>query len=118
MIAGNFVLVFTTAAVLVLAELGLLNAILLSALIILFATSYLIVYSNAAALVLGPHGDIAGHTASIYGFAGQIGSALIVSLLVLQIDSDLVRWSSALLAICAFCLAAASWWMAARLLSE
>lgn len=118
LIAGNCVLVFTSVCIIALAASGLANALALAALIVLFATSYLIVYSNSAALVLQPHGDIAGHTASIYGFTSQIVSAGVVSLLIFQVQDNLMRFGAALLAICGLCLAAAAWWVGSRALQE
>ncbi len=67
---------------------GMATAWILTAILMLFATSYLIVFSNAAAMVLDPHGDIAGFAAAIYGSTSQIGSALIVSVLVTLIGTS------------------------------
>jgi DHA1 family bicyclomycin/chloramphenicol resistance-like MFS transporter len=111
---GNFVLVFASGLVAAFAVAGLLNAYLTSGLLVLFATSYMIAYSNAAALVLDPHGDIAGHAASIYGFLSQIGSAIIVSLLVGPVGDSLVAWSAALFGICLICLVAEGLWISRK----
>ena len=106
LIAACVVLVVSTGAIYLLSLAGMLTAILLSALLILFATSYLIVYSNAAALVLDPHGDIAGFAASFYGFISQIVSALIVAVLVYLAGETLEAWSGLLAGICIVCLVA------------
>lgn len=111
-VLANGVLVLASGLIALFALEGLLNAFVTSGLLILFATSYMIVYSNAAALVLDPHGDIAGHAASIYGFFSQVGSGIIVSILVGPVGDSLVAWSATLFAICVFCLAAEAVWIA------
>lgn len=111
MILASVVLVVATGSIYLCAVTGVLTAVLLSGLLILFATSYLIVYSNAAALVLDPHGDIAGFAASFYGFVGQIVSALIVSGLVYLAGESIEAWSGLLLLICVICLVASSAYM-------
>lgn len=110
MIAANVVLVVAVVLMLGFIFAGLMNAILMTALITLFATSYLIVYSNAAAMVLDPHGDIAGFTAAFYGFVSQIGSALLVSALVVVTGESVAGFATALLAICLVSLAALLAW--------
>ena len=110
MIAANVVLVVAVMLMLGFIFAGMMNAILMTALITLFATSYLIVYSNAAAMVLDPHGDIAGFTAAFYGFVSQIGSALLVSLLVVVTGESVTGFAAALLAICLVSLAALLAW--------
>ncbi len=109
---GNGVLVVSSGLIALCALGGLLNAYVTSGLLVLFATSYMIVYSNAAALVLDPHGEIAGHAASIYGFLSQVGSAVIVSSLIGHVGDSLINWSAVLFGICLFCLAAEGLWMA------
>lgn len=108
MILASVVLVVASGLMYAGALTGVLTAINLSALLVLFATSYLIVYSNAAALVLDPHGDIAGFAASFYGFVGQIVSAIIVSGLVYLAGESVEAWSGLLLLICVVCFVAAS----------
>jgi DHA1 family bicyclomycin/chloramphenicol resistance-like MFS transporter len=104
MIAANVVLVLSSALMLVFALAGAMSAPVMTALIVLFATSYLIVFSNAAAMVLDPHGCIAGFAAAFYGFTSQIGSAVIVSLLVWFVGDGLAAFAGSLLAICLLCL--------------
>ena len=110
MLCGNPVLVAAAAALLLLALAGALNAWLTTALLTLFATSYLIVFSNAAAMVLDPHGDIAGFAAAFHGFMSQIGAALIVSALVPFIGGSVAAFAAALLTICAATLAGVVMW--------
>jgi MFS transporter, DHA1 family, multidrug resistance protein len=114
MIAANIVLVVAVALMLGFIFAGLMSAILMTALITLFATSYLIVYSNAAAMVLDPHGDIAGFTAAFYGFVSQIGSALLVSVLVVLTGDSVAGFATALLAICLVSLGALLAWRPRR----
>lgn len=112
MIAGNLVLIGSVVLMLAAIGVGWMNAIVMTGLITLFATSYLLVYSNAAAMVLDPHGDIAGFTAAFYGFTSQIGSSLIVSVLVFLTGESVVGFVVALLAICLVCLGALIAWRA------
>lgn len=104
MIAANAVLVLSATLTLVFAMADMMSAPLMTALIVLFATSYLIVFSNAAAMVLDPHGDIAGFAAAFYGFTSQIGSAIIVTVLVLFAGDSVPAFAAALLVICLACL--------------
>lgn len=110
MIAGNAVLIVSSGLMLAFALAGWMNAYLMTALLVLFATSYLIVYSNAAAMVLDPHGDIAGFTAAFYGFTSQIGASVAVSLLVVGIAASTVAFAAVLIAICGTCLAGLLLW--------
>ena len=114
MILANLVLVASVSLMLAAIAAGVMSAILMTALITLFATSYLIVYSNAAAMVLDPHGDIAGFTAAFYGFVSQIGSALLVSLLVVLTGESVTGFAAALLAICLVSLGALLFWRERR----
>lgn len=112
MIAGNLVLIGSVMLMLAAIGAGWMNAVVMTALLTLFATSYLILYSNAAAMVLDPHGDIAGFAAAFYGFTSQIGSAVIVSILVFLIGESVAGFATALLAICLVCLGALMTWRA------
>lgn len=109
--AGNMVLALAAAGILVTYLAGWLGPVELCLLLILFATSYLIVYSNAAAMVLDPHGDMAGHATAFYGFSSQIGASIVVSGLVFLIGGSVVPWAIALLAICRLSLAFVIGWL-------
>lgn len=111
MLLGNCVLVLSAGLILGFALAGLMTPWLLALLFVLYATSLLIVYSNAAAMVLDPHGDIAGFAASAYGFVSRIGGSLIVSALVLATGTSMIGFAAALLAICLVCLAGIAAWM-------
>ncbi len=110
MILAGGVLLLTSLAVLAGALSDLMNAYSLSALMILFATSYLIVYSNGAALVLDPHGDIAGYAASVFGVVSQIGGSLIAAALVVFTGASIAGFGISLLGICLVSLAGTLWW--------
>lgn len=111
MLYGNLVLVSAAGLILMLSLAGAINAYLMTLLLTLFATSYLIVFSNAAAMVLDPHGDIAGFAAAFHGFMSQIGCALIVSVLVLVTGESVVGFAAALLAICVTTLGGILLWL-------
>ncbi|MFN3764849.1 MAG: Bcr/CflA family efflux MFS transporter [Aliihoeflea sp.] len=100
MLLANAILIVAALLVLVVTFSGLVSAPLLTAIMILFATSYLVVFSNGAAMVLDPHGDIAGFAASLYGFVSQIGGAAITLVTVVLVGDSLVAFGLALLAIC------------------
>lgn len=115
MLVGNAVLILSAVLILVFATLGSLNAYLMTALLILYATSYLVVYANATAMVLDPHGEIAGFAAALFGFTSQIGAAIIASLIVLFTGDSTVGFAAALLGICLVCFAMiANWLLASR----
>ncbi|PHP67647.1 hypothetical protein CSC94_08080 [Zhengella mangrovi] len=113
-VTGNIVLVVASSLILTASLTGLINPWLITALLILYATSYLVVYSNAAAMVLDPHGEIAGFATAFYGFASQIGSSTIVSALVVFNGGSIVSWAASLVGICLVCLALTASWRAPR----
>jgi DHA1 family bicyclomycin/chloramphenicol resistance-like MFS transporter len=110
MLVANGILIVSAGLMLGFTLGGWINAYLMTALLILFATSYLVVFSNAAALVLDPHGDIAGFAASVFGVTSQIGSAVTVSALVVVTGDSVTAYSAALLGICLGCFAAIALW--------
>lgn len=114
MILAAAVLVGAAAAMLACILAGAIGPYVMTALITLFATSYLVVYSNAAAMVLDPHGDIAGFAASLYGFTSQIGSSVAVSALVWLIGDSMPGFAAALLGICLVTLGALLAWRRQR----
>lgn len=101
MLVANCVLILSATLILAFSLAGVIGPALTTALLILFATSYLVVFSNAAAMVLDPHGDIAGFAAAMYGFASQIGAAVIVSVLVLFTGDGVTAFAATLLGLCA-----------------
>lgn len=113
-IAGNAVLIGAMLAMLAVWAAGAMNPFVMSALFVLFATSYLVVYSNAGAMVLDPHGDIAGHATAIFGFTSQMGAALTVSALVVFVGADIGAWAGSILSICLVNLALVAGWQISR----
>ncbi|MCB1383813.1 MAG: multidrug effflux MFS transporter [Notoacmeibacter sp.] len=97
---GAGVLTLAASLILMVAVGGTMTPGLLTGLLVLYATSYLIVYSNAAAMVLDPHGDIAGFSTALMGFMSQIGAATIVSVLVVFIGGGLIAWAAVLTVLC------------------
>ena len=89
-LSGSVVL-FAVATIMVMsAHAGLLGPYFLSGMMIAFATSFLIVYANSAAMTLDPHGEIAGFTSSFYGFFSQVGGTILVIPLSFLISGDLI----------------------------
>ena len=86
------VLLAVALCVVAVATAGLANAINVTALFVAFATCYLIVYANAAALTLDPHGDIAGFASSFFGFFSQTIAAIAVTLIASVVGGDLIRF--------------------------
>jgi DHA1 family bicyclomycin/chloramphenicol resistance-like MFS transporter len=84
---------------------GFANAINVTALFVGFATCYLIVYANAAALTLDPHGDIAGFASSFFGFFSQTVAAIGVTILAPLVGGDLIGFGAALSVLAAVVLA-------------
>ncbi|MCB1417994.1 MAG: multidrug effflux MFS transporter [Notoacmeibacter sp.] len=113
-LTGAGVLTFAASLILMVALGGTMTPGLLTGLLIFYATSYLIVYSNAAALVLDPHGEIAGFSTALMGFMSQMGAAIIVSVLVVFIGGSLVAWAAVLTAICLVCLVQIGTWKGQR----
>jgi MFS transporter, DHA1 family, multidrug resistance protein len=113
MLVGNCVLILAAVLILGFAAAGLINAYVMTALLILYATSYLVVYANATAMVLDPHGDIAGFAAALFGFTSQIGAAIIASVIVLFTGDSTVGFAVALLGICLVCFAMIANWLLA-----
>lgn len=103
-VLGNLVLIFS-CGLLVAGELaGVLNVYLFAGLFVLFATSYLIVYANASALTLQPHGTIAGFASSFFGFFSQVLGSAIVLITQSFVGGNLLLFASTLLVICLFTL--------------
>jgi len=100
MIVGNCILIVSASLITVTALLGWLTPWSLVVMFMLFSTSHLIVFSNASALVLDPHGDIAGFAAAGYGFVSQIGASLLSGVLILLAGGDPLIFGFTLLALC------------------
>lgn len=114
MLVGNAVLIVSAALILGFAAADMMSPWLMTGLLILYATSYLVVYANSTAMVLDPHGDIAGFAAALFGFFSQIGAAIIVSIIILVTGDSMMGFGTALLGICIVCFAMIAWWLMSR----
>ena len=81
-----------------------------SAAMFVFAIGYLIVFSNATALTLEPHGSIAGFASSFFGFFAQVVSSAIGTAAVALSGTSITAWSLLLLAVSLGCLLALLGW--------
>lgn len=81
-----------------------------SAAMFVFAIGYLIVFSNATALTLEPHGAIAGFASSFFGFFAQVVSSAIGTAAVALAGTSITAWSLLLLAVSLGCLLALLGW--------
>ena len=87
--AGAAVLFTTMLVMLGLDQAGLMNAYVLTACLIGFATGFMVVMGNATALALDPHGEIAGFVSSLFGFTSQFISALAAMAVASFVRGDL-----------------------------
>jgi MFS transporter, DHA1 family, multidrug resistance protein len=110
MLVANAVMILSAALMLGFTMAGVISAYLMSAMLVLFATGYLVVFSNASAMVLDPHGDIAGFAAAFFGVFSQIGAAVIVSVLVLVAGGSALAYTAVLLCVCVASFMAVGWW--------
>ncbi len=111
---GAVVLIVSSALLLATGVTGTATALTTTALLILYATSFMVVFSNSAALVLDPHGDIAGFASSIYGVVTQGGAGLIATLLVVLVGGGFTAITACLLAMCLLCLGLLMAWPAGK----
>lgn len=103
---GTAFLVTITAIMLVLSLGGWMGPWILTGLLVGHATGYLVVYVNASAMTLEPHGDIAGFTSAFFGFFSQFVSSVIGALLAIFIAGDLIVWAVFLLVVALIVLTA------------
>ena len=82
----------------------------LAVVFLVFAMGYLIVFSNGASLIMDPHPRIAGFTAAFFGSFTQVVSAGTTMIVMMWVGNSLMRWSIALLVVCATVLAALWVW--------
>jgi DHA1 family bicyclomycin/chloramphenicol resistance-like MFS transporter len=109
---GAVVLIVSAGLLLATGITGTATAVTTTGLLILYATSFLVVFSNSAALVLDPHGDIAGFASSIYGVVTQGGAGLSATLLVALLGGGFTAITACLLAMCVLCLVLLMVWPA------
>lgn len=97
-------------AVVLLSATGTAGPYSVSAAMFVFAIGYLIVFSNATALTLEPHGAIAGFASSFFGFFAQVVSSAIGTVAVALAGTSITTWSLLLLAVSLGCLLALLGW--------
>ncbi|MGB0844795.1 MAG: hypothetical protein ACPGVN_08650, partial [Alphaproteobacteria bacterium] len=71
---------------------GVLNALGLCALMTLFNTSFLIVYTNAAALIINRHHTMAGFTSAMLGVTTQVIPVLLTTATIPLISGSATAW--------------------------
>jgi DHA1 family bicyclomycin/chloramphenicol resistance-like MFS transporter len=103
--AAAAVVALSLAAVLALAIAGGLTAPLFVAIMFVFNLSYIAALSNMTSLVLEPHRDIAGLTAAVLGFLGQVVPALLAMLTLPLVGDHMWRWALMMALIAAVVLA-------------
>ena len=109
-IIGASVLVASMFSVMLLDLLGLSSALGLGLAMLTFNTSYLVVFANSVSMVLDPHGDIAGFTASFVGFASPLIASTGGALVTFLADGAILPWSIAMISVALTCLAMLVWW--------
>lgn len=87
-------------AMLIGAYFDLLNAYGLAAILFCFMSGFLVVMSNSASLMLGPHPKIAGAVSSIYGFLPQFFSTIVISVAVIFTVGNFVLWALSMVIAC------------------
>ena len=65
----------------------------MTVLMLVFHTSFLIIFSNVISLTLDPHRERAGSAAAVFGFTGYVAGSAIAALVTLIADEKLSRWS-------------------------
>ena len=108
---GACVLVLASSLMVGMVLLSLDSAIAFSLLLVLFATSFLVVVSNGGSLVLDPHGSIAAFAAALSGSFAQLTAGLAVSLIVSFLAPTALNFAGGLLFICVLALLPALWWL-------
>ena len=72
---------------------GLMTDVIMTGLMLVFHTSYLIIYANIVSLVLDPHRQRAGAAAAAFGFASYMAGSLLAGLVTWIAGEALNRWS-------------------------
>ena len=109
-IIASLIMSAACLAVVLLSVAGRIGPYSLSATMFVFAIGYLIVFSNATAMTLEPHGAIAGFTSSFFGFFAQVVSSSVGTLAVAMAGASITAWGLVLLAASSGCLIALIGW--------
>lgn len=110
MVAGAGVIVLASGLMLAASLAGLDSAWAMSLLLVLFATSYLVVMANAGSLVLDPHPRIAGLASAVSASLAQLGAGLAVSAAVALLPVTPTAFSATLFVLCLATLAPVVIW--------
>jgi len=109
-VVASLIMSAACLAVVLLSATGTAGPYSVSAAMFVFAIGYLIVFSNATALTLEPHGAIAGFASSFFGFFAQVVSSAIGTVAVALAGTSITTWSLLLLAVSLGCLLALLGW--------
>lgn len=99
--AAGVLLLIDCLAMALLFRMGWLTAPVFIAAITIFNMGFLVVLANAASLVLDPHPEIAGVTASLFGFATQISGSVIALMTLEWIQGQMLNWTLLMAALSA-----------------
>jgi len=88
-----FMLLLVSSMIAGAAWLDILSAFSFTVLMFLFNTSFLVVISNAASLIIHPHQTIAGMASAVLGFATLMGSSIYVTLTLPIFDGKIELWA-------------------------
>jgi hypothetical protein len=91
--AAALVLVVVSTAIVAFSGFNMLSALLFTALMFLFNTSFLVVISNAASLIIDPHKTNAGMASAVLGFATLSGASIYVSITLPIFSGDVFWWA-------------------------
>ena len=100
------VLASVAAALVLLSYLDLLGIGIFLALMFVFNSSFLVVLSNCASLVIDPHHAIAGVASSMYGFLCQVTASTLVLITLPIYQGRMLPWATGLLVVATLVLAA------------
>lgn len=72
---------------------GILNEYLFTALMFVFSTSYLIVFSNFVSLTLEPHAVRAGTASALFGFTSYFFGSILAAAIAIITDEQVDKWA-------------------------
>ncbi len=111
MLVASVTMLVSTGIFVALALTDTLILIVLPPLLATANAGFLVFYANATSLVLDPHAKISGFAVSIFGFLTQIGSAIIVSILVVFGDAATSTMAFQMFILAAMILTGLSFWL-------
>ncbi len=90
---GAIVVTLTAGLIMIFVFNGMLTDRLLTVLMLVFHTSFLVIHANLASLTLDPHRERAGTAAAVFGFTGYIAGSMLAALVTAIAGEELSRWS-------------------------